>query len=658
MKIALVFPPTCDPTAPYVSLPLLAACLRAAGHEVVLIDANLEAYDRLLRPQALGELAARLERHLGRLEARASLDHEQQLAYTTLWDARGDAGAAPGGIEDALATLRDRSGQRFYDPARYDRAVSAVEGALRLIGAAHHPLELSFAGYRTPFSLLDLAAVEADAHPERDPFSAGFGELAARLDGEAPDLVGLSVVFPGQIQPAYALAGALRTALPATPIVAGGPAITQLLCRLDGAERSRALGPFHAAVLFEGEAALLEIAGRLGRGERPRGCIEGLQGQELADLPAPDFAGLPLERYLSPEPVLPYDLSRGCYWGRCAFCHYGLAARGCARYRERPVSVASAHLARLARLHGCRLFYLSQDSVAPRTILELARAVRSAGHDLRWSTDLRPEPFFDEERCRELAAGGALSVSLGIESAAPRLLTLIDKGLSVEDMRSALGSLASAGVATELMCFTDFPTETGAEALATLRFLEEQRRAISLFVCGEFALTAGSRVAADPRAFGVREIWRVRGDELGTGLFYEEAAPGKDQGDRAAVEKALRRLARGFRLRGYPWAGSLSTAHSMLWYARFGPDIFKQLAASRPRRPRAAWQTARAVFDVASVARRSAEREAEIWSSLIYERRRVSPADYRALAEASPLARRHPGRWRFAAGRAPEPDRR
>ena len=35
------------------------------------------------------------------------------------------------------------------------------------------------------------------------------------------------------------------------------------------------------------EAALLELVSRLARGERPRGCIAGLQDQELADLPAP-----------------------------------------------------------------------------------------------------------------------------------------------------------------------------------------------------------------------------------------------------------------------------------------------------------------------------------------------------------------------------------
>jgi len=656
MKIALVFPPTADPTAPYLSLPLLAACLRGAGHEVLLRDVNLEAYEALLRPDRLGELSARLERKLQRLEARPALDHEQQLAYAALWSARGEAAAVPATIEGALATLRDRSGERFYDPRHYEDAVATVEGALRLVGAAYHPLELSFAGYRTPFSLLDLDAIAGDARDDRDPFFRTFAALGEELHDAAVELVGLSVVFPGQLQPAFALAASLRRAMPEVPVLAGGPAITQLLLGLDPTERERALGPFSAAVVFEGEEALLELLARQARGEGPRGIILGTQGRDLADLPAPDFDGLPLERYLSPEPVLPYDLSRGCYWGRCAFCHYGLAAHGTACYRERPVEAARAHLAELARKHHSRLFYLSQDSVAPRTLLGLARALREAGDGLRWSTDLRPERFFDEERSRELAAGGALSVSLGVESASPRLLRLIDKGISAPTMRRAVSSLAAAGVATELMCFTDFPTETGAEALATLRFLEQERDRVSLFVCGQFALTHGARVAAEPEAFGVKETWRVRGDKLGTGLFYDEARPSKSDEDRAAVESALDRLSRRWRLRRYPWAGSLSTAHSMLWFARFGPGVFKELADDPAPRPRGApWRTATARFDVERAAKQSAEREGEIWSSLIYERRRVSPAAYRALARATPSLRPRPRRWRYAAGRAPSP---
>ena len=306
------------------------------------------------------------------------------------------------------------------------------------------------------------------------------------------------------------------------------------------------------------------------------------------------MTGLPLEKYFSPAPVLPYDPTRGCYWGKCAFCHYGLAECGTARYRERPVEQAAEHIRDLADRYGCRLFHFSQDSLSPKTARRLAEALKSAldpspGGEppVRWATDMRPEPALDAECCRVLAEGGALGVALGVESAAPRVLKLIHKGLSVRDAARAVKNLAAAGIAVEAMCFTNFPTETGREALMTTRFIEELRESIALFICGEFALTAGARVAQHPGEYGIRETWHVAGDEFSTTLFYEESAPSKTPADRERIDAAIDRLARSWWLHRYPWAGSLSTAHTLLWYDRYGADVFRRLAGTRRKPARA-----------------------------------------------------------------------
>src|SRR5262245_3466595 len=88
MKVALIYPPTCDPTAPYLAVPMLTGFLRAHGVEVLPIDANLEAYDALLRPGPLGAAAERLEKRLARLDRQSSLGHVEQRAYQQLWQAR------------------------------------------------------------------------------------------------------------------------------------------------------------------------------------------------------------------------------------------------------------------------------------------------------------------------------------------------------------------------------------------------------------------------------------------------------------------------------------------------------------------------------------------------------------------------------------------
>ena len=66
MRIALVYPPTSDPTAPYLAVPMLTGFLRAHGVDVLPIDANVEAWDALLDEAPMLALRARLEGRLAK----------------------------------------------------------------------------------------------------------------------------------------------------------------------------------------------------------------------------------------------------------------------------------------------------------------------------------------------------------------------------------------------------------------------------------------------------------------------------------------------------------------------------------------------------------------------------------------------------------------
>jgi anaerobic magnesium-protoporphyrin IX monomethyl ester cyclase len=672
MKIALIYPPTCDPTAPYLAVPMLTGFLRANGVDVLPIDANVEAFDALLRRAPLAALRDRVEDRVRRLDRRATLSHTEQLEYHALWQARGDAHAVPEGIEEAVAILRDEA--RFFMPDLYARAVDTIDAAQRVISAAYAPLHLDFTAYRTPFALTTPEEIARDAEAERDPFDGYIVDrLVPRLRAAGVGAVGLSLCFPGQLQPAFAFAHKLRRALPGVHLTVGGPAITQLLIRLRGADLAAALGPFDSAVVYEGEHTLLSLLRALDEhGADPRALVgipnlvrrdrllgakflPGEGSEDMRRLPAPDFDGLALDKYFSPRLTLPYDPTRGCYWGKCTFCHYGLAEVGTASYRERAVETVVSHLAALSAHHDTRYFYLSQDSVAPKTIVRLAAALADAGLNLRWATDLKPERYLTAERAQTLRRGGAVACALGVESANPRVLGLIDKGAPVEVVSNVMDHLAAAGIAAEAMCFTGFPTESYGEALETLQFLDDKRDEVAAFIVGEFDLTHGALVAQAPERFGVREIWQVDGDTLGTGLFFEENTPSKHGDEPELLDRALDELSASWLLRRYPWAGALSTAHTVLYYDRFGRDVFRQLAAGARggvigagARPRVL--TAR--FDLQAAARALA-REAATWHELVRVRRAVSRDAYDLLVAGAPALRPKPGRYRTAAGEAP-----
>jgi hypothetical protein len=666
-KVALVYPPTCDPTAPYLAVPMLTGFLRAEGVEVVPVDANLEAFDALLSEPRMALEKEHLETRLAALDRRATLVHGEQLEYAALASARADAHAVPAGIERAKRILVDEAS--FFDPEAYGSAVATIEAALRVVSATYHPLHLDFTAYRTPFGLTTMDEIERASGPETDPFHSYVTEtLVPRLRAERCNVVGLSVCFPGQLQPAYAFALTIKRALPEVHVTCGGPGITQMLIRLQGQRLARALGPFDSACIFEGERTLLALVRALASGrpirevpnvvvrDRLLGArwLAGHGMEDLRALPAPDFDGLPLERYLAPRLVLPYDPTRGCYWGKCTFCHYGLAEVGTAAYRERDVAAVVAHLRALSERHGTRYFYLSQDSVAPKTIVKLSEAIAAAGLDIRWATDLKPEKYMNAERAQTLRSAGAVACALGVESGSKRVLELIDKGAPPAVVSDVIDRLADAGIAAEAMCFTEFPTETHAEALETLEFLAERRENLAVYIVGEFGLTHGSLVAQAPSRFGIAETWELEGDHLGLGIFFAPERPWKTPEERADVDAELDALSSGWALRTYPWAGAVSTAHTVLYYDRFGPRVFKDLA-TRCLRDRVLGEArfeASLRFDPESCAR-AAEDEGAIWQTLVMEERRVGRAVYDAHAAALPPLRPRPWRLVFQVGEAP-----
>ncbi len=185
------------------------------------------------------------------------------------------------------------------------------------------------------------------------------------------------------------------------------------------------------------------------------------------------------------------------------------------------------------------------------------------------------------------------------------------------------------------MCFTDFPTETCAEARATIQFLHDYHQHIALFICGQFGLTHGADVALHPEKYGIGETWHVAGDDFQSGLFYTEQRPAKTDRERDRIDDELGRLSDRWWLHWYPWAGALSTAHTLLWYDHYGPGIFREMATTlKQRRYTPRRQPPKP--DPTPLWPQAWSNEAGIWHTLTRERRAVSRAAYRELADKLP----------------------
>ncbi|HOU93060.1 MAG TPA: B12-binding domain-containing radical SAM protein, partial [Polyangiaceae bacterium] len=366
-----------------------------------------------------------------------------------------------------------------------------------------------------------------------------------------------------------ALARRIREELPGIRLILGGSYLTAVAA--DVPRIPTALLPADAIVLFDGEEALdawLEVVVR-GRGRAedvpnvflPRDGTFQRAGSgppthtDLGSLPVPMWTGrgLELERYLVPRYAVGLPLTRGCHWGRCAYCN--ISSQTAARYRRREPAQAVADLGAIVAETGTSWFDFPVDSYHPRDLAELARAILAAGLEVEWAAEVLLDPGFTEAVIAELARAGCRCLRFGLESADPATLKAMRKPTRPEVAAEVLGRCRRHGVRTGVMVIAGFPTETQAALGRTYDFLVEHRDRIDFVGIHPFSLVPGSAMAQDPGRFGL--YLRPRGAVLTTSLPFASTHPvGMQNEDLPRVIDAMKAGLREH----YPDLGELWTA--------------------------------------------------------------------------------------------------
>jgi hypothetical protein len=164
-----------------------------------------------------------------------------------------------------------------------------------------------------------------------------------------------------------------------------------------------------------------------------------------------------------------------------------------------------------------------------------------------------------------------------MESGNQRILDLIDKGTKVGFMSQTMRNFSEAGIAVQLMAFSDFPTETPEEKAETLRFIKENEPYWSTGGLGTFLLTGTSMIARDPEKFGLTTTPFEGADSTRALAFKLDTETGQrtalvEDAD-ASFDEAGAAFQQGL---GRPWAGGTDTLHSMIYYERYGRRFFKE----------------------------------------------------------------------------------
>jgi hypothetical protein len=124
-----------------------------------------------------------------------------------------------------------------------------------------------------------------------------------------------------------------------------------------------------------------------------------------------------------------------------------------------------------------------------------------------------------------LKASGCIAVSGGLEVASDRLLALIDKGVTVEQVAQVTRNFTQAGIMVHAYLMYGYPTQTVQETVDSLEMVRQ------LFEAGivqsgfwhRFAMTAHSPVGLYPEEFGVVRTTHPEGRFANNDLLFEDA---------------------------------------------------------------------------------------------------------------------------------------
>ncbi len=235
-----------------------------------------------------------------------------------------------------------------------------------------------------------------------------------------------------------------------------------------------------------------------------------------SEIGTPDYSDLQLNRYISvievanPMHSLWSDgrwnkltMAHGCYWGKCTFCDISLDYIKI--YEPISAKILVDRMEELIQQTGESGFHFVDEAAPPALMREVALEILRRNLVVTWWTNIRFEKSFTQDLCFLLKISGCVAVSGGLEVASDRLLKLIDKGVSVDQVARVTRNFTEAGIMVHAYLMYGYPTQTIQETVDSLEMVRQ------LFEMGilqsgfwhQFAMTAHSPVGINPEEYGV-----------------------------------------------------------------------------------------------------------------------------------------------------------
>lgn len=548
-KLLLITPPFTQLNTPYPATAYLKGFLQTKGKTAYQADLGIEVILRLFSAKGLTDMFAQLEAADAELSDNGYRICRLQADYVNTID------PVIRFLQNKNPTLAHSICNRTYLPeASRFAQLEDLDWAFGTMGI--HDKARHFATLYLE-DLGDLIQEAVDPHFGFSRYAGRLGRSATRFDELhqalqapytavstllvelleqkvqqwQPDVVCLTVPFPGNLYGALTCGKYLKAHHPAIKIIMGGGYANTELRSLT---EPRVFDYVDFIGLDDGEAPLLTLLEHLsGQRERSQlkrvfartnGIVTYHNGARERDVPqretgTPNYRDLPLHDYLSViEVVNPMHrlwsdgrwnkltLAHGCYWGKCSFCDVTLDY--IKRYEPVTAPLLAGRIEEIIEQTGQTGFHFVDEAAPPALMRDLALEIIRRKLTVTWWTNIRFESSFTPDLCTLLKASGCIAVSGGLEVASDRLLERMKKGVTVSQVARVAHAFTSAGIMVHAYLMYGFPTQTMQETIDSLEMVRQlfQNGVVQSGFWHRFAMTAHSPVGVDPAGFDVMRI--------------------------------------------------------------------------------------------------------------------------------------------------------
>lgn len=545
--ILLITPPFTQPNTPYPATMQLTGFLQTNKISATQFDLGIEVFNRIFCSETISKLFQDIENQQNKLSRETKKIIANKDYYLTYIDAvikflQGNDNTLAFGLSTQLKPIlsepisTDELDMLFGSAGVHDWAKYNCSKFIEELGSFiqnEFDEYFSFTKYAEHLSLVAIEFEPLLNALNHKTFISDIieDEIINKIRSENPKIIGFTIPFPGNLYGALIAAKKIKKLFPKTLIVMGGGFVNT---ELRWITEKRFFEFTDYLCIDDGELPLLQLINHL-KNNTPKDTLVRtfyIENKEIKysnninlvepnhnEIGIPNYNNIDFKKYISflsttnPMQRLWSDgrwnkitLAHGCYWAKCSFCDTSLDY--IKRYSKPNIDVLMARIESVKQSTNCSGFHFTDEAAPPALIRELCNELINRKTAITWWVNIRFEKSFTIDLIELMTKAGCIAVSGGLEVASDRLLKLMNKGVSIEQVAKVTHHFSQNNIMVHAYLMYGFPTETEQETIDSLEIVRQlfDNNLIQSAYWHRFALTEHSHIGINPSSYGITKI--------------------------------------------------------------------------------------------------------------------------------------------------------